>query len=302
MAERTERETAFGATEDELVGQIHSLEEGLTSYRTDRNAEIDDFEQQIESLRQQFSRDIQDQRNENKRLQQELTETKSRLADLQAKMGELQIQPQALLTARQGDGRVLLAKPGEDVVYINLGRRDHVTLGMQFAVYAGDEGIPADGQSKARIEVARVFDAASECVVREAFGQEFILEGDVINNPIYDRSRSLKFVVTGTFDFDGDGYDDPDGAERIKALIREWGGQVADAVTARVDFVVVGNAPRRPSSLGDTSPEAQERDAAVRRTYEAHNTILETAQALSVPVLPQAKFLHFLGFSGGRER
>ena len=298
-AERTDREGTFDAKQDELTAQVQEIEEDRASYRADRNAEIDQFDQRIEDLRQQFSRDIQEQRNENSRLKQELAETKSRLADLQAKLGELQIQPEPLLTARAGDGRVLMAKPGEGVVYINLGRQDKVTRGMQFAVYASGAGIPADGRAKARIEVARIFDAASECVVRELLGDEVVLEGDVINNPIYDRSRALRFVVTGTFDFDGDGRDDPDGADRIKALIREWGGQVAEAVTARVDFVVVGNPPRRPPALGDVSPEAQEREALARRLYEAHNSTVEAARALSVPILPQTTFLHFLGFAGG---
>ncbi|HUU85510.1 MAG TPA: hypothetical protein VM243_18580 [Phycisphaerae bacterium] len=295
--EKIEREQAFDAKQDELVAQIQALEDDRTRYRGERNAEVDQFEQRLEDLRQQFTRDIQEQRNENSRLTQELAETKSRHADLQAKLGELQIQPEPLLTARAGDGQVLMAKPGEDVVYINLGRQDKVTRGMQFAVYSGGVGIPADGSSKARIEIARIFESASECVVRETSGNEVILEGDIINNPIYDRARSLTFAVTGTFDFDGDGRDDPDGADKIKALIREWGGQVADAVTARVDFVVVGNPPRRPTTMGDASPEAQERDALTRRLFEAHNRTVETAQALSVPILPQGKLLYFLGYA-----
>lgn len=301
-AERIERERAFDTKQDELTALVQELETDRASYRSQRNAEIDQFDQRIEDVRQQSARDIQEHRNEKSRLEQELAETKSRLADLQAKLGELQIQPEPLLTARQGDGRVLMAKPGEEVVYINLGRRDKVTRGMQFAVYSGGAGIPADGRGKARIEVARIFETSSECVVRELFGTEVIIEGDIINNPIYDRTHSLKFVVAGTFDFDGDGHDDPDGADRIKALIREWGGQVADGVTARVDFVVVGNAPRRPPAVGDTSPEVQEREALARRVFEAYNNTIETAQALSVPILPQGKFLHFLGFAGGPGR
>jgi hypothetical protein len=130
-------------------------------------------------------------------------------------------------------------------------------------------------------------------------GSKFILEGDIINNPIYDRTRSLSFVVRGMFDFDGDGRNDADGADRIQALIREWGGQVVEAVTARVDFVVLGDAPRRPPSAADGSPEAQEREASARRVFDDYHRVVETARALSVPVLPQSTFLHFLGFAGG---
>ncbi|MHC4092947.1 MAG: BRCT domain-containing protein [Planctomycetota bacterium] len=300
--DKTQREQAFEEKADELVARISTLEADVASYREQRDSEIDAFETHEEELRQQHSSDIQEQRKENAALKKELAEYKSRYQELQAKFGQLQITPEPLMTVRQGDGRVLTAKAGEDVVYISLGRRQRITRGMQFAVYGSDAGIPADGRAKARIEVARVFPETSECVVRELLGNERIIEGDIINNPIYDRARALTFVVAGEFDLSGDGHDDADGAAQVETLIRDWGGRLLDTVSARVDYVVLGNAPRRPASLGDLSPEAQERQAAANRVYEQYDTIVETAKALSVPILTQEIFLHFLGYAGSGQR
>ena len=300
--ERTEREQAFEEKEEELVAQVQDLETSLADDRAQRDAEVDAFESRLEGVRQQNSRDIQEQRTQIAALKQELAEYKSRYQELQAKFGELQITPEPLLTARQGDGRVLAAKPGEDVVYIDLGRKHRITRGMHFAVYPSDAGIPADGRAKARIEVARMFPETAECIVSELLGTGMIIEGDIINNPIYDKTRSLAFVVAGTFDFTGEGHSDAAGAEQIEALIHNWGGRVVDTVSARVDFVVLGDPPRRPSPVGELSSEALERQTAVRERYERYTTIAETAKALSVPILSKEVFLHFLGYSGRGSR
>ncbi len=298
--EKMDREEAFAATEEQLTAQIRELEADRSAYRSQRDEEIDRVDERIEQTRQQMQSDIQNQRNENARLTQELDDLKSRYRDLQAKLGQLQIRPEELLTARQGDGHILTAKAGEDVVYIDLGRRDHLTRGMQFAVYTGAQGIPADGSAKARIEVARIFDETAECVVREIFGRAMILEGDIINNPVYDRTRTLKFVVDGRFDLDGDGLNEADGVGRIEALIGDWGGEVVDTVTARVDFVVLGDPPRRPSGDVDDLDDEAEVEAVRRQAYDAYRSTLQQATVLSVPVLTQEQFVHFLGYAGGR--
>ncbi len=296
--EKAENDRTVAERMDSLAAQVRDVEAAHDEYRQQRDEEIDGVESRIGAIEQENSRDIQQQRTLNETLAQERDVYKSRYDDLQTKIGELQIKPSALITARQGDGMVLTAKYGEDVVYINLGRRHQITLGMQFAVYSGDQEIPADGMAKARVEVARIFDSSSECVIREMFGRAMIVEGDVINNPIYERDKSLTFVVVGGFDLDGDGMNDRDGTAATEALIRNWGGKIAETVTARVDFVVVGAPPSRPSALESTSPEAAERQAAVREAFETYVGTVEAAQALSVPILTQEVFLRFLGFSG----
>ena len=294
-AERAALQESFAATEERLTAQVQELEDDRSRYRSERDEEIDQVDERIEQQRQQFSADIQNQRNDNARLKQELDDLKNRYHDLQAKLGELQITPEPLLTTRQGDGRVLMARPGDDVVYINLGHRHHLTRGMQFAVYSDSESIPANGLAKARIEVARIFEETAECTIREVLGNEAILEGDIINNPVYDKSRTLRFVVAGMFDLDGDGI--LEGQDRIAALIREWGGEVADTVSARVDFVVLGNPPRKPSTDAGDGSEESEREVLRRRVFENYTQAFEAAQTLSVPVLTQDKFLHFLGYA-----
>jgi hypothetical protein len=300
MAEqKSALEQAFAEKEREFGERIQDLESAHARYVSDRDAEIDSFEGRVDQLRDESSGDIAAQRQEVSRLTQELADAKSRIGDFQTKFGELQLKPDSLMTARQVDGTVVSAKPGDEVVYINLGRRDRIVRGMQFAVYSAAGGIPADGQAKARIEVVTVSEHSSECMIREILGRSMILDGDLIANPIYDKSKRLRFVVAGTFDLNQDGRDDQAGSSAIKSMIQDWGGEMVDEVSARVDFVVLGNPPRKPAGPSrDDDPEEAARQELAQREYDEYTRVAEAAQALSVPILLQEPFLHFLGYAG----
>src|SRR5207237_406231 len=58
---------------------------------------------------------------------------------------------QPLAVARAPVGRVLRALPGNSIVHIDLGRENHVSLGMNFAVYSSDRRVPESGRGKANI-------------------------------------------------------------------------------------------------------------------------------------------------------
>ncbi len=294
----TAQKTAFDEQIAELGRKLNELKESWEDYGTMRDREVDGFDQKLRDLDARFSGDIQKQRAETKRVLTKFDELQNRYGELQERLGELQITPQELITARQADGYVVTAKPGEEVVYIDLGRDAGMVLGLQFAVYSAGSGIPADGQGKARIEVVNIFDSAAECRIVEIHGREPILEGDVVANPVFDRERSLQFMVLGRFDIDGDGQVDVEGDRQIESLVENWGGTVARELSARVDFLVVGAAPPKPFSFPDATPEAQQRNEVRQKAYDSFNDTLQTAQSLSIPILTQSVFMHFLGYVG----
>jgi len=220
------------------------------------------------------------------------------LAAQEQKSGGLTRGPDTLAPARLADGSVLTAVAGDDVVYIDLGEKDRLNLGMQFAVYSGENGIPADGRAKAQIEVASIFEDSAECkIVRRRRGQ-VVFEGDLIANPVYDRDRPQKFLVVGEFDLDRDGQVDAAGAQVIESLVREWGGVVTQELSAVTDFMVLGASPKRPlsGSTRNLSAEQAERRAAREKAWSLYADRLSTARALSVPILSHDLFLNFLGY------
>ncbi len=298
--EKNDQQVDFEARAAELAGQLAKAEADHTTYRRERDDRVAELESDFERRRGLDDKDLKDERLRSAQLERDLADLRQRFSVQEQKFGALLIGPEALATARQPDGMVLTAVPGDGVVYIDLGADDRLTLGLQFAVYASDDGVPADGRSKAQIEVVSISDSSAECKIVRVAPNELILEGDLVANPIYDPSRPQAFRVVGEFDLNRDGLADPGGPSVVEALITEWGGSVAGELNAMTDFVVLGAPPRRPRDTArrDLSPEQLRRVEADRVAWQGYVDTVETAKALSVPVLSQDVFLNFLGYRG----
>jgi hypothetical protein len=281
---------------NKIKAEMDQAEQDRVAFRKERNDAVARIESDFEQRLAQREADLDEERDKRLSSEDALSKLKERYEQQQRKYGPLQIRPGERATARQPDGFILTAVPGDDMVYINLGRNDRLTLGLRFAVYSAETGIPPDGKGKGQIEVVSIFDSASECRIVETFGDQVIFENDVIANPIYDRDRPMTFLVIGQFDLNYDGRPDLNGAATIEAQITEWGGRLEQEVTALTDFVIVGAAPPRPKAIGDVSQQEAERMEAIRRVYERYVDSLEMARSLSVPILNQSVFMNFLGF------
>ena len=283
---------------EQLAQRIQEIEADRTAYRASRDTQIANLQSDFGERSAQADADLTRERQRRAGLAEQHEDLQERFGQLQEKLGLSQMKPEALTTARVPDGSVLMAVPGDPVVYISLGREDQLTLGMEFAVYSSETGIPEDGRSKARIEVVAISPASAECKIVALNGNEVILEGDLIANPIYDPTRPLTFVVLGDFDLNRDGALDPGGDLGVKALVTDWGGVLTDELNAQTDFVVLGAAPARPRPAGDLSPDEQEVNERVQERFARYVSTLEAANSLGVPVLTQDVFLRFLGYSG----
>lgn len=282
----------------QLAERIEAIEADRTAYRVSRDEQIAGLQTEFGERSTQADADLTRERQRRAGLAEQYEDLQDRFGQLQEKLGLSQVKPEPLSTARLADGTVLTAVPGDPVVYIDLGREDQLTLGLEFAIYSAETGIPEDGRSKARIEVVSISPSSAECKIVAVHGNEVILEGDLVANPIYDPTRPLTFMVTGAFDLNRDGSLDSGGAAGVRALVANWGGVLTDDLNAQTDFVVLGAAPARPRSSGDLSPDEEEVNERVQERYERYVSTVEAASSLGVPVLTQDVFLRFLGYTG----
>ncbi|MCH7702963.1 MAG: hypothetical protein IID37_14870 [Planctomycetes bacterium] len=303
--ERDELAFTAQALQADFDDQVVSLREEFNSetrsheqYRTDRDASFARADERIVEFRQQAAKQSQDFRAERAGLMHTIDELQTRYAACRDELGHLQISPQQLVTARSGDAVVLTAAAGDDVIYIDLGKDDRIVLGMQFAIYSADTGIPASGRAKAQVEVVTIYDHASACRVTGRRPGTWVTPGDIAANPVYDRERTLRFVVVGDFDSNGDGRADSQGARQVEAIITQWGGEVLAELSPLVDFIVIGQRPILPYEVRDPSPEQEARNRSTRQRVEAYRKTVEDAQAFSVPVLTQSVLARFLGNTG----
>jgi len=288
----------FEKRAQETVRQLEQCEADHTTFRTDREKGVDKIEKEFEESRKRNDLDLTKERQARAAAEKRLVDLQRRLAAQQERYGELLIGPEQLVTARQPDGRVLTAAPGDNVVYVNLGRKNGLILGLQFAVYSSLTGIPEDGRGKALVEVVSIGDDSSECrIVSRAPGQ-VIVKDDLIANPVYDPNRPLTFVVVGEFDLDRDGILDRDGGATLESLITTWGGQVSKDINPLTDFVVLGAAPKRPRPSTDSSAAGNNAADPAVAAWNDYNQSVDQAKTLAVPTLTQDVFLNFLGYGG----
>ena len=232
--------------------------------------------------------------------QEELAGVKESLGEAIAKLDSIKNPLGVEVIAYKPDARILRIDNQANVVYLDVGRNDHVYRGLTFSVYDRSAPIPDDGKGKAEIEIYQVEDNVSAAKINESSRKNPIVPEDIVANLIWDSKTSNRFIVAGDFDIDGNGAIDSDGLDRIVRLVRRWGGRIVDKVTIETDFIVLGT---RPIALARPTTEQIEIDPTVEQKYDAslelgkrYDEIGAQAATLSVPVINQQKFLHLTGY------
>lgn len=297
-----EQKNDFDVRAKEFTDQMAKLESDRQADNTERDARIARLVAEFDSRREEADAELTAERQEKSAIRRDLSELRKRLVAQQEKTGGQFGGPEKLATARQADGHILSAIPGDDIVYVDLGHAHHLTLGMRFSVYSREDGIPADGRGKGQIEVVSVAESSAECRVVYSRLGEPILEGDWVANPIYDPNRALSFMAVGEFDLDHDGMPDRDGIGTIEAMVIDWGGEMASEVTATTDFVIVGAMPVKPKAISDQAGERTTRQIARQRAWDRYRDALGSARNMAIPLLPQEVFLNFLGYGRAEVR
>ena len=203
----------------------------------------------------------------------------------------------------RADGRIVSVIGGRPEVYISLGRSDRLQMGMTFEVFDSNDLVKLNEyqqlRGKATIEVVSVDEAASVArIVRLDRGQA-VGDNDQIVNLAYDPDAILKFYVYGDFDIDGQGVANAEGRDQIISKIRQWRGQVADALTYDVDFLVLGAEPPLPTPPpeGEVDPVKIATYVAEQREFETYQQLIGEARSdsLNIPILNQNRFLALVG-------
>lgn len=203
------------------------------------------------------------------------------------------------------DGQVESLLSGEDLVYIDVGRLDHILPGMTFEIFGkkalvrvpamDDETTP---RGKATAEVIDVGEVSSTARVVRVSPMAQIIEGDKIYNLVYDRNWQPVFKVHGLFDLDQTGRATRADRRRVETIIHQWRGRVRDELNYEVDYLVLGAAPVVPEQPPDDDfdRERMERWIKARERRDAYQQLVAKAKALSIPILNQNRFLELTGY------
>ena len=294
---------------DSTDEQVAGLRDRVQDIDEENEEHFDETETAIGAIETDYKQQLENKRAELRELHAQVAAQNEEISKLKVQLDVLNDKFRRLgrVSApdmtKLVDGRIVSVVPKENLVYINLGRRDKIFLGMTFEVFDPARGVVVDEKGeqrgKASIEVVDVTKTSAACrVVRERPGRP-VLANDLISNVAYDRDMEFKFVVHGEFDLNYDGLTSITDRERVESLIKEWGGVVTDELALDTDFLVVGLAPPLPKQLTaehERDPILLAEALRIRQAWDDYQKIGGKAQDFSVPVLNQNRFLVLIGY------
>jgi hypothetical protein len=264
-------------------------------------------EKQLESLNEDLKNAIAAREKAAVDAQAKLDRADLEIKSLNDKIAQLKPRrntPQGVYPSTLPKGEIVSVVADQSTVIINLGRADHLPLGITFEVFGPNQliskNVEGELRGKATIEVVRVMDqhSAQALVVRMDRGAT-LQESDVIGNVVYDPHMVFKFRIFGDFDLDSVGRADPEDQRRIENMVREWGGKVVDNVDYDTDYLVLGAEPSMPEELKgedklDHRKMKEYLDAKAK--FETYQALLGEARGLRIPILNQNRFLALVGY------
>ena len=274
--------------------QIAAITAKYTAYSQQGDATLEEakksFNQSVEELRTQMAAVAKDL--EARTRERDLW--KKKFEDLLASMTRPPLEPEKVIY--RPDGKVVSVVQAEGMAYLNIGAKDRVTEGLQFAVYPYT-GIPQSGKGKAVVEVVNVLPDVCEARIVQQNKDNPIVPGDVVANVVFDSLRSYNMLVEGNFDLNATGEATPVGNKAIKELIRRYGGHLVKDLSIETDFVILGDAPIKPKKPEDSDPaESWELYQERLKDFNRYQQIKDAATGQKIPVLSSRRFLDLIGY------
>ncbi len=292
---RKQQDESYKALADD-VGRTKS---DADSYRAGFETAKAEYEKRIESIQNETGDRVTKLKDEVGRMKEETLVLSSQLSALRGDKKKELLRPDD--EASLVDGHVMGLNSGERQAFISLGSKNKITLGMEFAVYADARSVRPDADGnypapKGKLEVISVDTDNAICrIVFENRGQP-VVSGDVLVNPIFDPTKTYKFVAFGNFDADGDRIATALERKQLASLIEEWGGSVAEDLGGDVDFLVLGARPQLGPKPGTDAPiEFVQAYVQREREIQKYDQLLKQATSTGIPVLNENRLNTLLG-------
>lgn len=287
-----------------LTAEISGYKAELDRYRTGVETTQASMEERVTSLRGESDKTSAELQGRIDTMQQDLLVKQEQLDKALGKADTTRLKPgeeSALV-----DARVVAVNAAAKQVYVGVGRRQNVVLGMTFEVYNVGTAISPDAEGvyppgKASVEIVRVEENSSlGRITRETRGNPVIVD-DILANALYDPTKKYTFAVFGSFDTNRDGVATPQEAADVEAIIKDWGGLLSDGVTGNTDFLVLGERPILPPEPKPEDPiELIQRYLRLKQNAQRYDELFDTAKRTSIPVLNQNRLYTLTGLAPQR--
>lgn len=292
-AQAEQREADKQKQIEEFTGQLQSARDDLAGERAKFKADLeritldnDDLKRKLSERQAELDTRVKEFDADKKRYDNEVSKRDAQIDNLSEQVREATIE-----TFEVADGEVVRVDMARRLVWINLGRDDHLRPRITFAVYSGNENDVARYAKKGSVEVTNVLGAKlAECRITDDAILNPITPGDKIYTPAWHPGRQEHFALLGVLDIDGDEASD---RQTVRDLIALAGG-VVDAelddkgkrigeMTLNTRYLVQGEQPEVSGLEGDDQ-------------LKKFNEMVREAKSLGIEMLTIDKFLDHVGF------
>jgi NAD-dependent DNA ligase len=196
----------------------------LNQQLSEANAQRDDAQAQNRKLTEEIS-SAKDTAN------RDVLTAKSQMRTLDAQVSAMKSDLRTQRETDVPDGKVLAVNEGLKTAWIDLGGREQLRRGTVFKVFEANKA--GEKIYKGRVTVTSVGAERSEVAVESEQPGMTILSGDIVVNPVFDKSKATRFVILGELTGRVN-------KEMAKRVLEGAGAKVDDKVSINTDFLVLG--------------------------------------------------------------
>lgn len=204
-------------------GELRGEEERTLAAERDFDERRSKQREQIEGV----SRQLEQQRRETRAASKV---RQDRIGELTGRVEQLTKQRETNERELRSDGQLIASRPTDGYVVVDRGHQHNLRKGTRFAVFnlrAGRKVV------KGALEVVEVQARMAVCrVLEERDGNDPLLPGDHIHNPVYNPEDVKTFVIKGDFATFS--------REELARFVEESGGKVAAELGVETDYLVAG--------------------------------------------------------------
>lgn len=216
----------FQALMKEAVERRKELErEEERQYATERDN--DERRRGMRADVEAMSQVIEQRKKENRRKNAELD---ARIDELEARVRRLTQEQDLANRSFKSDGQIVASEAANGFVVINRGHRQNLRNGTKFTIFNRRAGKHV---AKGMVQVISVEEEiATARVIVESDGNDPLIQGDHLHNPVYDPDKIKHFAIRGDFLRYS--------KEELGQFIADSGGVVDPQVSIGTDFLVAG--------------------------------------------------------------
>jgi len=234
LTKRSESETAKDEIRGSMENQLTSLNSDLRDARDQAQAQKEQDDTAISGLQDRVDEVAAQMREQLSQAESNIAaaeaskrQIEARVAELNSKVGLIGMDEDPWAK----DGEVISVGKQTGLVFVDIGSRDLLRLGVKFDVFRhgkGGQRIP-----KGSIEIREVHEnSAMGNISSQVSSLDPIAAGDFIANPLFSTERSKVFALLGNFPVYGKSF--------LERRLNDLGAEVQGSVGPEVDFLVLG--------------------------------------------------------------